>query len=232
MKWLTTNPVHVFSFENWILHTDVEDTTRDSFFNAMFTCPTMKVLELAMCDLSQLVVPSLAMTRLELRDVKLTPPGIVSLARALAVSSVEDICLSDNNEEPPFSSRDYILAFVELFKAVGLSKVTRLVLRRCNLNDSYWPSLGPLLQQSKLQNVKLNQNGITNDGLRHIAEAIQGNATLEEVEVGWNSITADGARHLLTCMKHRVTNLRFLWIPPLNDLISKEDRISINALAK
>ncbi|KAF0716937.1 hypothetical protein As57867_002574, partial [Aphanomyces stellatus] len=189
-QWLKSAPVHRIHLEYLYVDPTVPSSVKNAFFTAIFGCPTLWQLYFFAFDFPPSVLP--AHTVLHMHTLEIcyctTPPAVLqSLARALRQSTkVNGVYLLNLYQiEIDYLDLDteYALAWEEFLDAVGHAGVKHLHIMSCCLGDSRWHLLGPLLQRSKLHDLKLSKNGITANGAACIAQAIQANDSLTEVNL-------------------------------------------------
>ncbi|KAF0685468.1 Aste57867_22647 [Aphanomyces stellatus] len=178
----------------------VTPAVRNAFFTALFS--TIYEVHGYLWDLSTLndaTYFDLTLRKLSLDLAALTPSGLRCLARAVRQSTTLDtLCITnvyamddDKNDD------DVTPAFEALFDAVGHANVKMLDVSGCGLGPSLWPTLGPLLQQTKLTCISLANNDMQDDGANWLGQAVQANSGIAKIELGFNNITLDGVLALV-----------------------------------
>ncbi|KAF0695875.1 Aste57867_13333 [Aphanomyces stellatus] len=223
--WLEANQVRSLTLDpcRW----DDQAICRD-WIAAVFTCPTLKELQLSDCMVSPLptITSSLVMRYLQLNLCYLTATDIVQLSVGLLDSKVERLSLAQTNRE---GTED---GFKILLEALPRSKVTHLDLSYCELDDQTLVALAPLLPPTRLELLVLDGNPITNAGVSALASAIRISSTIQNLSLrDCTQITVEGILALVTFTSDRLEPMKKL-VFGATDNIAPKDIESIHLSAK
>ncbi|KAF0696227.1 Aste57867_13005 [Aphanomyces stellatus] len=209
VRWLRAVPVKTLGLRGWQVDDDAADAS-SALLTALFQHPTLSWLSLMSGSLGPLAqVPASTPTRLrELRlvDCDLSPASLDALANLVAGSSLEGLHMSIFGDavvhmEP---NDGMCLAFARLLQAATeCSQLKSLSLDGCGLVDSYWETLGPLLQSIPVDELFLRNNEIGDNGIGWIAQGIQINGTVRTVNLANNQTTKFGLIAILQAMADR-----------------------------
>ena len=118
------------------------------------------------------------------------PKGAIALAHALRGSSVEDLLLSEYD-----ISLEATQGLTQVLSE-GSTCLKSLDLSKNNIGDEGVVALAKALPNTRIEELKLNMNEITEVGVAEICNAVKSTPTLVELYLGGNNLTDTSAKFL------------------------------------
>ena len=160
---------------------------------------------------------------------------VVTLSMCLYEIDVDDPILQTKLRQIGFNAADFSNCLIGPVECLGLvnllnsHSVISLELTNNDLESLGCKQIQPLLafsdkkcNDAKLRRLKLGGNGIEDEGVRHLAEALtHSNCKLNSLNLSGNSITDEGVKHLAEALIHSNCKLNILNLT-LNIRISNE----------
>ncbi|KAG9399861.1 hypothetical protein AC1031_011281 [Aphanomyces cochlioides] len=216
-------PVHTFLIESWDIQ--AEDTNlKQAFFEALFNCPTIEKL---VCHDTPMGGVNFANCTFSMRSLEISlvdSTTLEKMANQLIGSNVMDLTL--------YSRYDQDIAGTQLlFEILPRTAIETLNLSYSHYDTPHWQILAPLLAQSQLKTLILQENDLESAEIDIIARAIQSNNSLVAIDVSLNIIDFKGMQKLIECATDPRRNAQMKLIAVGGNGLSEEDLGLLTELA-
>ncbi|KAH9103699.1 hypothetical protein AeMF1_020036 [Aphanomyces euteiches] len=228
-EWFCYQPVRMFKFHlgEW---DGVNSTLVEAFYQAMFDCPTLEILELVNCYMDNLDFTEVALTmqRLQLVGCFVDPLKFEHFTNLLIGSKTTCFELIDD-------SVDGIGGIEYLMQVQPATNIKYMKLEGFLLDDPSWSNLTILIQNCTLETLTLCPQDLAVDVIPMLARAVQYNQTIREMALkGFQASIAD-LRLLVESTTHpsrTVKTMRIKWTLQVGEGMRPRTLRSLIELAK
>ncbi|KAF0684303.1 Aste57867_23700 [Aphanomyces stellatus] len=201
-RWLKRNPVRKLTLDP--IYTE-DDQVACEFITTMFACPTMEELSLTCLAVPPFLtfVTPLPMHTLHMDMCSDRLLTLEQFTPALKDSKVKHLAL----QNAPYFSHDGLKSFM---RALAHTNVVDLDFTDCRFGDmAVKDCVIPYLNDTSLEQLILDENGITDASMTQLADAIQTNATIQCLSVRrCPQITTVGVQALLNASINRPIQMK------------------------
>ncbi|CAK4611798.1 unnamed protein product [Aphanomyces euteiches] len=223
LEWFQRRPVHTFHTESWDIQG--EDTNlKQALFEALFNCPTIEKL---VCNNTLMGGVNFADCTFSMRSLEISlldSTTLKMMANQLIGSNVMDLTVNSRYDKD-------IAGIQLLFEILPRTAIETLNLSYSHYDTPHWQTLAPLLAQSQLKTLILQENDLENAEIDIIARAIQSNNSLVAIDVSLNYIDFKGMQKLIECATDPTRNAQMKLIAVGGNGISEEDLDLLTELA-
>ncbi|KAF0723443.1 hypothetical protein Ae201684P_007325 [Aphanomyces euteiches] len=195
-EWLRHQPVRHLGceFGDW---EDLDLDVKETFYQAMFNCPTMAILELSGCkvddvDFAQYDFP---MRSLVLHQCCLSSRQVEALVSRLERSKMTSLQLTD-------FTFDYMDGIVSLLEIQPRTRIQHLALGGLHKYVATWSILAPSIEKLTVERLIFCATEFPSDAAESLAMAIQNNPSICELHLNCCDITLSGLVLLIQSITH------------------------------
>ncbi|KAG9399832.1 hypothetical protein AC1031_011253 [Aphanomyces cochlioides] len=225
IAWLSRQLVRVFAISGWEWRTNNMEL-KQSFYQAMFNCPTLKELKIAMVDLSDmdLTNATLSMQTLQIRTCFVSPNFCETLAARLIDSNVLDLSLV-------YTDDTTLKGIESLLRVLPKTSIKSLDLVDSTVSSADICEFAPLLQASTLNTLKIRYAELHEQAVSSLANAIQNNTSIAELDITGTVMTSQDCHRLIESATHTSRPIEMKWIAFQESNLGQDDLKALSAYA-
>ncbi|KAH9142695.1 hypothetical protein AeRB84_013244 [Aphanomyces euteiches] len=196
-EWFRSQPVRLFDCKGGTWH-QVDNDIKQTFYKAMFNCPTLDKLTLANCNLDDVDVSKLTFSirSLELEECNFRSAFISSMASRLEGSRITHLELDIPRHNVSVDSMECLL------QVIPRTKIKHLALINLPFASKELCKLALLFENCTVETLSLHTLYFTASFAQSLATAIQNNRTIRELEMMRSGLGIPNLRLLIQSICH------------------------------